>query len=136
MMQAMEPARSELLGQGLVAMIATEQPDGRAHLAPIWFSWDGTMFEVLTPPSSQKFKNLQRRPRCTISIDDRIWPYQAVTAECDVEGTREARGYPEVLVRRYLTDDLATSFMDEYGDTALVSVTLRPTRWYGYNIPG
>ncbi|MDQ4037076.1 MAG: pyridoxamine 5'-phosphate oxidase family protein [Actinomycetota bacterium] len=132
----MQQARAELLGQGLVAMIATEQPDGRPHLAPIWFSWEGARFEILTPPSSRKYQNLQRRPRCTISVDDRIWPYQALTAECDLDGTREARGYPEELVRRYLSDELAPSFLDDYGDTALMAVRLRPTRWYGYNIPG
>lgn len=135
-MGAMEQARAELLGQGLVAMIATEQPDGRPHVAPIWFSWDGTDFEVMTPPTSRKHQNLQRRPRCTISVDDRVWPYQAVAAECDVHDIREVRGYPEALVGRYLTDELATSFLEDYADTELVAVTLRPTRWYGYNLGG
>lgn len=132
----MDETRADLLGQALVAMIATEQPDGRPHLTPIWFSWDGATFEVLTPPSSRKYQNLARRPRCTISVDDRTWPYQSLTAECDVAATRDECGYPETLVRRYLTDDLAAAFLDRYGDTALIAVTLRPTRWYGYNIPG
>jgi len=127
----MEQVRADLLGQGLVAMLATEQPDGRPHLAPIWFSWDGAAFEILTPPSSRKYQNLQRRPRCTISVDDRIWPDQALTARCDVDGTGEARGYPQELVRRYLSDELATSFLDDYGDPALIAVRLRPARSRG-----
>lgn len=127
-----EEERAELLAQGLVAVIATEQPDGRPHLTPIWFSWDGTDFEVLTPASSRKYKNLQRQPRCTMSVDKKTWPYRSVIAECDVNRTRQVRGYPEGLVGRYLADDLAATFVSTFRDLALTAVTLRPTRWYGH----
>lgn len=127
-----EEERAELLAQGLVAIIATEQADGRPHLTPIWFSWDGAAFEVVTPGSSRKFRNLRRLPRCTISVDKKAWPYRSLIAECDVAGTREIRGYPPDLVHRYLDGDLAATFLQDYKDLELTAVTLRPTRWYGH----
>jgi len=127
-----DPAQRALLAQGLVAVIATEQPDGRPHLTPVWFSWDGAAFEVVTPDSSRKYRNLQRTGRCTLVVDKRSWPYQSVIAECELTGTRPIRGYPPALVHRYLDGDLARDFLDTYRDTKLTAVTLHPTRWYGH----
>lgn len=125
-------AAQRLLSQGLIAVIATEQPDGPPHLTPVWFAWTGIDFEVVTPDSSRKYRNLRRAGRCTVVVDKRTWPYQSVIAECEPVGTRPRRGYPRALVHRYLDGDLAAEFIDTYRDTELLAITLRPTRWYGH----
>ena len=125
-------AAHRLLSQGLIAVIATEQPDGPPHLTPVWFAWTGTDFEIVTPDSSRKYRNLRRAGRCTVVVDKRTWPYQSVIAECELTDARLRRGYPRALVHRYLESDLAADFLDTYRDTELLTITLRPTRWYGH----
>lgn len=53
----------------LIARIATVRPDGRPHIAPMWFWWDGTSMYMETPPDSVKANNLRANPACAITVD-------------------------------------------------------------------
>ncbi len=67
-----ELTKSEIdafLSQSLLARIATVRPDGRPHVVPIWFTWDGTSIYMETPPTFIKAKNLMVNPRCAITVD-------------------------------------------------------------------
>jgi PPOX class probable F420-dependent enzyme len=57
------------LEQAILARIATVRPDGRPHVVPVWFWWDGTSIYVETPPTFVKARNLMANPRCAFSID-------------------------------------------------------------------
>lgn len=57
------------LAQPLIARIATVRRDGRPHIAPIWFVWDGETLCMETSPRFLKVKNLKHNPHCAISID-------------------------------------------------------------------
>lgn len=65
-------SRSEIdtfLDGRLLARIATVRPDGRPHIAPMWYWWDGTSMYMETPPNSVKANNLRANANCAITVD-------------------------------------------------------------------
>lgn len=52
------------------AHVATIGPDGEPHSSPVWFEWDGTHIKFSLTTGRQKFRNLQRDKRLSLSIMD------------------------------------------------------------------
>src|SRR6202161_4302386 len=46
------------------------RPDGRPHLSPNWFYWDGQRFYVSTTRDRVKYAIFSRDPRAQLLIDD------------------------------------------------------------------
>jgi PPOX class probable F420-dependent enzyme len=46
--------------------------DGRPHLSPNWFSWDGQRFYVSTTRGRVKYAIFRRDPRAELLIDDSV----------------------------------------------------------------
>ena len=59
----------EFLSTPKVARIATIQ-DGKPHVVPVWYYYDGTNILVSTTKGARKAKNLQTSPNVSITIDD------------------------------------------------------------------
>ena len=59
----------EFLSAPKVARIATIQ-DGKPHVVPVWYYYDGTNILVSTTKGARKAKNLQTNPNVSITIDD------------------------------------------------------------------
>ena len=49
--------------------MATTRPDGRPHLTPIWFVWDGERFRLTLGAGRVHLKNLARDQRVSILVD-------------------------------------------------------------------
>lgn len=122
--------RDAFLKHPYMAVIATEAPNCRPHLAPIWFAWDGSEFTIVTPPSSRKFRHLTARPRFSLCIDKRSWPYESVIVDCELSGSHIVTGYPSWLAERYLSGRELQLLLDRYSDLKWAVVTGTPTRWY------
>jgi PPOX class probable F420-dependent enzyme len=52
------------------AHIATIGPDGEPHSSPVWFEWDGTHIKFSLTTGRQKYRNLRRDKRVSLSILD------------------------------------------------------------------
>jgi len=52
------------------AVVAGIRRDGRPHLSPNWFCWDGQRFYVSTTRSRVKYAIFRRDPRAQLLIDD------------------------------------------------------------------
>ena len=52
------------------ASVATLGADGEPHNTPVWFDWDGTHIKFSLTTGRQKFRNLKRDKRISISIVD------------------------------------------------------------------
>ena len=50
------------------------RPDGRPHLAPIWFVWHNGKFYVSTEPDSVKSRNVRRNPQVVLALEDGTHP--------------------------------------------------------------
>src|SRR5258708_34148055 len=76
----------------LMMWLSTVRPDGRPHLVPVWFLWDGRAILIFSQPNQQKLRNLQHNPNVMVALD--------TAGQGDeggmVEGKRELRNYPAV----------------------------------------
>jgi PPOX class probable F420-dependent enzyme len=52
------------------AMVAGVRSDGRPHLTPNWFYWDGELFYVSTTRTRAKYRIFTRDPRAGLAVDD------------------------------------------------------------------
>jgi PPOX class probable F420-dependent enzyme len=51
-------------------IVAGVRGDGRPHLTPNWFHWDGELFYVSTTRTRAKYAIFKRDPRAGLAIDD------------------------------------------------------------------
>jgi hypothetical protein len=49
--------------------VASVGADGRPHVAPLWFVWDGTHLWLNSLVKSQRWTDLQRDPRVAVVVD-------------------------------------------------------------------
>jgi PPOX class probable F420-dependent enzyme len=85
------------LAEQRVLTCATIGPSGRPHLMPLWYIADGDAILAWTYGTSQKVRNLERRPQATLQIEagDTYDQLRGVMMECDVELIRD----PERIAR-------------------------------------
>ena len=51
-------------------IVAGTRRDGRAHITPNWFQWDGERFYVSTTRTRAKYAIFRRDPRVELAVDD------------------------------------------------------------------
>jgi PPOX class probable F420-dependent enzyme len=92
------------------AAIGTVRPNGRPHVATIWFDIEGDTLVFTTWHATVKKRNLDRNPNVSICVDDEQPPFAYV----QIEGTAHmTENDPEHLywstriAGRYMGPDLA-----------------------------
>src|SRR6202046_2903880 len=55
-------------------IVAGVRKDGRPHVSPNWFFWDGERFYVSTTRPRIKYKIFSRDPRVELVVDDATGP--------------------------------------------------------------
>jgi PPOX class probable F420-dependent enzyme len=58
------------LAEARNVMVAGVRRDGRPHVTPNWFIWDGERFFVSTTRTRAKFNIFKRDPRVELVVDD------------------------------------------------------------------
>jgi PPOX class probable F420-dependent enzyme len=119
--------------------LSSMRPDGRPHVVPAWFTWDGSVFDLFSKPHAQKVRNVREHPAVMLAIGQ-------PSAEWDVElveGTASVLDRPtEEVVGRPLFDKYADLMARAHLDRAtFVStysqpVRITPTRFLGYGGKG
>jgi PPOX class probable F420-dependent enzyme len=61
--------QKEFLQHGKTIYLASNGPDGYPHLIAMWYALDGETVLMTTYRKSQKVKNLERDPRCSLLIE-------------------------------------------------------------------
>jgi F420H(2)-dependent biliverdin reductase len=85
------------LAEPHVATLTTLRPDGSPHVAPVRFTWDGTLARVMTVASSRKVRNLSTYDRAALcQVVGFRWVTLEGTATVSADPRRVAEG-----VRRY-----------------------------------
>jgi PPOX class probable F420-dependent enzyme len=60
----------EFLAHSRNLILAGTRQDGRPHLTPTWFCWDGERFYVSTTRDRVKYAVFRRDPRAQLLLDD------------------------------------------------------------------
>jgi PPOX class probable F420-dependent enzyme len=63
-------ALAAFLAEPYNVIVAGIRKDGRPHLSPNWFYWDGAHFYVSTTRKRAKYKIFSRDPRAELVVDD------------------------------------------------------------------
>ena len=63
-------AMDAFLAEPRNAIVAGVRADGRLHLTPNWFLWDGERFFVSTTKDRVKYRLFTENPRTQLAIDD------------------------------------------------------------------
>ena len=88
-----------------VVWLSTVRPDGRPHLVPTWFWWDGEALLVFSKPDARKVRNLRGNPSVMLALGD---------AEEDFDiGLVEARAE---LLDRPTAKVLPAAHLEKYAD--------------------
>jgi len=53
----------------LIIWLSTVRPDGRPHLVPVWFLWDGATFLIFSQPKDLKLRNLRHNPDVVLALE-------------------------------------------------------------------
>jgi PPOX class probable F420-dependent enzyme len=112
--------------------LATVRPDGRPHVAPVWFTYVEDRIWIGTGLASVRVRNLRRNPAASASLEDGDAP---VVAEGTVALHREERPAPvvEAFQAKYGWD-ITVEVDEDIG--AMTLLEFRPHRWlFGLSLP-
>jgi PPOX class probable F420-dependent enzyme len=106
-----------LAGQGRnFAAVTTLLPDGTPQTQPMWVDADDEHLLLNTEVHRQKFKNIRRDPRITVTVWDAGNPYEYAELRGEVVDTvtgPEARAHIDQLAQKYTGQDYANPVQSE-----------------------
>ena len=119
--------------------LSSMRPDGRPHVVPVWFNWDGSVFDLFSKPNAQKIRNLREHPDVMLAVGQPAeeWDVELVegTAAVMVNPTAEVirptmfEKYAHLMARAALDTE---TFVSTYSQP----VRITPTRFLGYGGKG
>ncbi len=120
----------EYLREVHVAHMVTVRPDGRPHVAPVWFMEEEGRAFVMADAGAVKVKNLRQNPQVALSIATDQRPFKYVVLQGEAETTKQ--DLPEIVERictRYEGPERGRVFAEEMlaGDR-LVLLEIRVAR--------
>jgi PPOX class probable F420-dependent enzyme len=54
-----------------IIWLSSTRPDGRPHLVPVWFLWDGSTILIFSQPKTQKVRNLRQQTAVMLALDSK-----------------------------------------------------------------
>jgi PPOX class probable F420-dependent enzyme len=127
---------NELLAGARVIWLCSVRPDGRPHVVPTWFDWDGEVITVFSRRTAQKVVNIRDHPSVMVAIGQvepefgvELLEGEARVVESGTEGLPDSR--PS---RRFATKYEAALAADQrtlaaFADDYPCVVQIRPTRF-------
>lgn len=119
-----------LSGGAHTASLATVRPDGRPHVAPIWFDLDGDTVIFTTWHASVKARNIRNDPRVSLCVDEEEPPFAFALIEGEVEvreNDPDLRYWATRIAERYMGEELAESYGERNSVEGELLLRVRPT---------
>jgi PPOX class probable F420-dependent enzyme len=109
----------DLLQSTTVITVATIGPKGEPQNNPVWFGWDGSHVLFSLTKGRQKYRNLVREPRISLSIFDPTNPgrYLEIRGVAHIEEDTDRR-FVNSMAKKYLNQDVYT--WDQPGDERVI----------------
>lgn len=136
-----EAQRWDLLSDHMVMRLATVDPEGRPHVAPIWYLSDRSRGAVYfsTPEDTRKAANIERTPEVALTVDEgaRYFELKAVVLEGQasvVEDPAEREAVEEAWCRKYFDQPTRPDYMgDLYRGRPWVWYRVDPGHWVSWD---
>lgn len=114
--------------------IATVHPDGRPHVAPIWFTLDGEQLLFTTWHATAKAANLRHCPLVSLCVDDENPPFAFVKVDGAAEFSDdldELRHWATIIAGRYMGEDQAEAYGNRNAVAGELLVRVTPSSIHG-----
>lgn len=119
--------------------LSSMRPDGRPHVVPVWFHWDGDVIDVFSKPNAQKVRNLRQHPDVMLAIGQPAeeWDVELVEGTAAIVDSPTADVIPPTMFEKY-ADLMARVALDTdtFVGTYSQPVRITPTRFLGYGGKG
>jgi PPOX class probable F420-dependent enzyme len=130
-------ARAErLLRDERVVWVSSTRPDGRPHVVPIWFSWDGEALLIFSKPHARKVENLRRNPAVMLAFGDveHDFDVQLVDGRAELLDRPTAEILPPSHLAKYAEEMAAIGLSPaEYAATYSQVIRVVPLRFLGWH---
>lgn len=123
------------LRSSTVLWLSSVGVDGRPHVAPAWFSWDGERIVLFSKPRARKVRNLRCQPRAMVAVGGAGPHFDVELIEADAE-------LPTATATQVMPDAFATKYqalmrradlsIQRFEEVYSQPIVLRPTRYIGY----
>jgi PPOX class probable F420-dependent enzyme len=124
-----------------VLWLSSVRPDGRPHLVPIWFSWDGRDILVASKPNAQKIRNLRANPTVMLALGEAEDDFDVGLLEGRAEllDSPSSAALPAGHLAKYTAQMAAIGLShEEFLATYSQVIRITPTRflpWHGRTVP-
>jgi len=122
-----------------VVWLSTVRADGRPHVVPTWFAWDGEVIRFFSKPWAQKVRNIRERPDVMLAIGepDEDFDVELIEARGEVLAEETDGVLPDDFLLKY-ADLMSRGGLDRtaYVRTYSQPVVVTPTRFVGYGGKG
>ncbi len=129
-MASIAPEVADFLREAHVASLATVRPNGRPHVTPVWYEFDGREFIISTFRDAQKAANVARKGFAAMTVHTGGAPYRHVIAEGTARvGSALDNVWRERVASRYLGEAAGRAYAHDTAEMDLVSIYIRPLKW-------
>lgn len=135
----------EDLASAPILWLSTTRPDGRPHIVPTWFDWDGEVITVFSKTDAQKVRNVRHQPSVMVAVGrpELNFAVELLEGEAVVVDTPIAPDGPvEPLPSPRFARKYAAAFADagytaeSFSATYTVTVRIRLTRLLDWGARG
>jgi PPOX class probable F420-dependent enzyme len=119
--------------------LSSTRPDGRPHVVPVWFNWDGAVFDLFSKPNAQKVRNLREHPDVMLAVGrpEHEWEVELVEGRATVlTAPTEAVIAPSMFEKYAALMARAALDRETFMTTYCQPVRISPTRFLGYGGKG
>jgi PPOX class probable F420-dependent enzyme len=129
------PQAEAALRDDPVVWLSSVQTDGRPHVVPVWFHWDGERIVAFSKPHARKVDNLRELPRVMLAVGTPgpDFEVELIEATAELPASSAAEMMPagfgakyRVMLRR------ANLSVQRFAEVYSQPIVLRPTRFLGY----
>jgi PPOX class probable F420-dependent enzyme len=118
-----------------VAWLGSTGPDGRPHLVPTWFWWDGEAFVIFSKPIAVKVRNVRVNPAVMLALGDADddFDVQLVEGRAALGDPTEGVVVPAEMLAKYREPMAAIGLTSaEFAITYRQPIRIVPTRFLGW----
>jgi PPOX class probable F420-dependent enzyme len=125
----------ELLANARVIWLSSVRADGRPHVVPTWFDWDGELITVFSRPTAQKVRNVRSHPSVMVAIgraepdfDVELLEGEATVVDAGNEGSRAIWPSSHFAVKYAAALATEGRTLARFADDYPCAIRIRPSR--------
>ena len=119
-----------VLNAPLLAILATNYPDGTTLLSPVWFEWRDGGFTIVVWDDDPKARAIKRDPRVSVVVADQQLPCAGieVRGEATIVPTDPDLAVLRRMAVRYIGPERGNAYIDGYDPATQLTLRIVPGR--------